>query len=461
MKTTMIGALLLVSAAFAEVKKRPNVLFIAIDDLRPELGCYGAPQVKSPNLNKLASEGLLFERAYCQVAVCGASRASMMTSVLPTSKRFRIFRSRADKDAPGAKTLPQVFKEAGYTTLSNGKIFHTQGDSEDRSWSEPDWRPELNHAFSHDPATTNKLSSTRGRGRIYEHPDVADNAYGDGQVAEKTIADLKRLKEEGTPFFLGCGFVRPHLPFYAPKKYWDLYDRESIEIASNRERPENAPGSLGGSGEYKAYHLADFEKGSDEFHRVMRHGYMASVSYVDKLVGDVLAELESLGLADNTIIVVWGDHGWHLGEHNFWGKHNTMHLSVRVPLFIKVPNKLAGKTEALVETIDVFPTLCSLAGISVPETVQGKDFSTLLENPNQPFREVAYSRYKGGDVVVTDRYAYTRYSKGAEMLYDHLKDPDENRNVAGNPEYKEIVQKMRTLLEARMKEASEAKVKER
>jgi len=461
MNKAIIRAMLTVvvlSAGIGYAVGKPNVLFIAIDDLRPELGCYGNLHIKSPNIDTLAGEGMIFNRAYCQIAVCGASRASLMTSVLPTSKRFVNYLTRADEDAPKAVTLPQAFKEAGYTTISNGKIFHHADDAEARSWSESAWRPKINSLVSFDPATRKTLTKKK-RGLIYEHPDVADNAYADGKIAEKTINDLRRLKKGDKPFFLACGFVRPHMPFYAPKKYWDMYDREKIEIADNQFRPKNSPKELRGSGEFKSYHLGDYKVNSPAWHRMMRHGYYACVSYVDKLVGDVLSELKRLGLAENTIVVVWGDHGWHLGEHNFWGKHNTMHLATRVPLIVKVPQKKAGKTESLVETSDLFPTLCSFAGIAVPKTVQGRSFEALLDNPDKPFRDVVYTRFKQGDAVVTDRYNYTGYIKsGTDMLYDLKNDPDENRNVSGNPENTKIVADLRARLAERMQEAKNADV---
>jgi iduronate 2-sulfatase len=458
MNRTFVGLLiLLVGGAVAMAAEKPNVLFIAIDDLRPELGCYGGAQVQTPHLDSLASQGMRFDRAYCQVAVCGASRASLMTGILPTAKRFVKYTSRADQDAPGAATLPETFKKAGYTTISNGKIFHNRADTAKRSWSEPAWGPQGGHALSLDPLTRQKLSG-RKRGRIYELPVVPDNAYGDGKIAEKTIKDLQRLKQAGKPFFIGCGFIRPHMPFYAPKRYWDLYNRDKIQIADNRYRPKQAPAALKGSGEFRSYHLADFKVGSDAWHRMMRHGYMASVSYVDKLVGDVMAELERLELADSTIVVVWGDHGWHLGEHDFWGKHNTMHLATRVPLIVRVPGKAGGSSESLVETSDLFPTLCGLAGLAVPNTVQGRSFGELFDSPDQPFRDVAYCRYGPGDAGITKRFSYTRYRGGVdEMLYDLEKDPNENENVAGKPEYKETVKRMKQLLEERQAEAAGAK----
>jgi iduronate 2-sulfatase len=451
--TSALVLLVVGSAIFAADK--PNVLFIAIDDMRPEIGCYGGPQVKSPNLDKLAGQGVLFSRAYCNVPVCGASRASLMTGVLPTKSRFRNYFTRADVDAPDATTLGEAFKNAGYTTISNGKIFHHPDDSEKESWSEKAWRAKPPKK-SYDPATTAKLSK-RKRGRIYELPAVADNAYGDGLVAEKTISDLRKLKEKNKPFFLACGFIKPHMPFYAPKKYWDLYDRSKIELADNRFRPKDAPSALRGSNEFKSYHLADMEVNSDEFHRVMRHGYLACVSYVDKLVGDVLTELDRLGLAENTIVVVWGDHGWHLGEHTFWGKHNTMHLATRVPLIVRAPGKKTGKTAALVETSDIYPTLCELAKIPVPASVQGKSFVSILDDPEKPFRNVVYTRFGGGDAVVTDQFNYTSYGGKSDMLYDLKKDPNENVNVVGKPDYAETVAMMKKHLAARKKQASEAK----
>jgi iduronate 2-sulfatase len=445
--------ILLCTSVVHSTESRPNVLFIAIDDLRPELGCFGSAQVKTPHIDKLASTGMVFTRAYCQVPVCGASRASLMTGILPTRSRFVEFSTKAETDAPGAITLPEVFKNAGYTTLSHGKIFHEKTDTQSRSWSIPAWRP-VDKMYGNDPETKLHISNTKKRGRVFESPDVPDNAYADGQIAAKTIEKLQRFKQTGKPFFLACGFMKPHLPFYAPKKYWDLYDRKKINIADNRDRPKNAPKELNGSNEFRSYHLAGFDENSEEFHRMMRHGYLACTSYVDKLTGDILAELEKLGLAENTIVVLWGDHGFHLGEHNFWGKHNTMHLSSRVPLIVKVPGKKAGTTSSIVETSDIFPTLCTVAGLATPETIQGRDFSALLEDPKKPFREAAYSRYINGDAVITPTFSYTSYKGGkSRMLYDLEKDPHENTNLADQPAYSEMVKRMSILLKQRQEEA--------
>ena len=433
-------------------ESKPNILFILVDDLRPELGCYGADQVLTPNIDKLASEGLQFNRAYCNVPVCGASRASLLTGILPTKTRFVRYNTYVSKDAPNAKTLPQVFKENGYSTYSVGKVFHHSDDSETQSWTEPSWMSEDgndNYRLALDPSTQAKLSE-RGRGRIFESPDVPDAAYPDGKIALKTIEHLRKFKDTKEPFFLACGFIRPHLPFYAPKKYWDLYDRDSIQLANNRYLPQNAPEALRGSDEFLTYHLAGLQPNSDDFHQVMKHGYLASVSYVDRLIGDVLAEVENLGLTENTIIVLWGDHGWHLGEHDFWGKHNTMHLALQIPLIIKIPDGTNGKqSNATIETTDLFPTLCELAGLERPEQqLHGKSFVELFDKPETAFRQHAYSRFIIGDAIVSDRYSYTRYSGENEgiMLYDLKYDPDENENIAMKPENKTIVEEMEQLL---------------
>ncbi|MEO7413883.1 MAG: sulfatase [Opitutaceae bacterium] len=454
----LLANLLLSTLTGAEpLARQPNILFIAIDDLRPELGCYGDPQVKSPNIDKLAAQGLLFNRAYCQVPVCGASRASLMTSILPTTDRFRVARTLVDEDAPGATTLPQVFKERGYTTISYGKIFHFGTDTLARSWTKQAGSGQ-SHATNFDPSAKGTTTKS-GRPRMYESPDVPDNAYGDGKVAEMAIAELRDLKAAGKPFFLACGFIRPHMPFYAPKKYWDLYDREKLALADNRYRPENAPAALHGSNEFKSYDFGAYQEGTDAFHRMMRHGYYASTSYADKLVGDVLAELDRLGLADNTIVVIWGDHGWNLGEHDFWGKHNTLDTSIRVPLIIKVPGKTAGrKANALVGVYDIFPTLCTLANLPIPAAVQGRSFATLFDHPEQSFRDVVYSRYGKGDAVVSDHLVYTSYGDEGNMLFDLTTDPKENHNIAAMPKYQNDLAKMKAALAANQQLAAAAQV---
>lgn len=442
-----------VAVAKTEVKKPMNVLFIAIDDLRPELSFYGANHIKSPHLDKFASESLVFNKAYCNVPVCGASRASLLTGILPTKTRFIDYKAKAQEDVPNAKTLPQVFKDAGYTAISNGKIFHYNKDVQEASWSRKPWMPAGGHRVSYDPASEEVLMKS-GNGRIYEAPAVADSVYPDYKIAQKTIKDLRRFKASGEPFFMACGFFRPHMPFYAPKKYWDLYDRASIEVADNRQLPENAPRLLRGSGEFKTYSFGAYTPKTEAFHKMMRHGYYACVSYVDQMVGNVLSTLEDLGMAENTIVVVWGDHGWHLGEHEFWGKHNTMHNALQVPLLVKVPGKAKGiQTKALVESVDIYPTLCDLANISTPDYVMGKSFKSVLENPKQSFRKHAYARFKKADAIVTENFTYSLFENGEEMLYNRTLDPQENKNIVKDANNKEVLEDMRAALKLKQKQA--------
>ena len=428
--------------------KKLNVLFIAVDDLRPELGCYGHKWIKSPNIDKLAGRGTVFNRAYCQVAVCGASRASLLTGLRPTPKRFLTYMTYAQKDAPGAMTLPEEFRKNGYHCISNGKIFHHRDDTEDRSWSERPWRSKTGWLTCHDPESKKMIAGKRKRGPWFEGPDVPDNAYGDGQTADKTISDLKKMKKSAKPFFLACGFVKPHLPFYAPKKYWDMYDREKIALADNRYRPKNAPEMLKGSGEIHSYHKRNLKYNSDAWHAAGRHGYYACVSYVDAQVGKVMVALDELGLRDSTIVILWGDHGWHLGEHNFWGKHNVMHLATNSPMIVSAPGFKAGqKSDRLVEFVDIYPSLCELAGIaSVNKGLQGTSFAPLLKNPDRPWKKAAFSKYGPAVSLITDRHNYAEFKNGERMLYDLKTDPAENVNIAEAPANKDLAASLAKML---------------
>jgi arylsulfatase A-like enzyme len=431
---------------------RPNILFIAVDDLRPQLGCYDHPETLSPNIDRLAARGTLFERAYCNVPVCGPSRVSVLTGLRTTSGQWR----SSDLARPFL-TMPALFKANGYAAISNGKVFHHLDDrSED--WSEEPWRSiEIYHGDT-DWANYNEYGIWQSdassafvhpkskRGPYFEAADVPDNAYQDGKVADKTIEDLKRLKESGSPFFLACGFWRPHLPFNAPKKYWDLYQRDEIALAENRFAPENMPKRMTSSTEIDRYALAGSRKSGDEFHSEARHAYYASVSYVDAQIGRVMDSLDELGLADNTIIVLWGDHGWNLGEHDFWGKHNTFNNSLQVPLIVCAPGaKTNNRTTKLVELVDLFPTLCHLAGLPSAPNLQGQSFVSLLHDPEDGGKQAVFSKWSGCEAVKTDRYLYTEWNKGkqgkapARMLFDHKLDPQENVNLAGKEEVAEIV----------------------
>lgn len=438
-----------VSSQLNTKRKRPNVLFIAIDDLRPELGCYGAKHIKSPNIDKLAREGVLFNRVYCQAPHCAPSRSSLLSGV--STMEYEGIAFTPEDLAPGKTTLPAAFRNAGYHTINNGKIYHQRVDGKD-GWSEEPFSlvngPEdNNHITFHDKASANYILEKNQRGPFYEAPDVPDNAYIDGQTCDKTIQDLKRLAKMGKPFFLACGFVRPHLPFYAPKKYWDLYDREKIALADNRYKPINAPDALSGSGEFGSYHDRGIQYNSDEFHKIARHGYYACVSYADALVGNILATLDELDLRKNTIVVLWGDHGWNLGEHDFWSKHNLLYTSKNAPLIISAPGyEKDAKTDGIAELLDVYPTLIELAGLQPPKHLEGKSLVPLLKNPDAAGKKAAYTKWRNGESITTERYTYTEWDKGQRMLFDLLNDPDENVNIADDPAYEDIVKQLKQML---------------
>ena len=436
--------------------RKPNVLFIPIDDLRPQLNCYGHTQMESPHIDELAGEGVIFQNAYCQVPVCGATRASLLTGVRPNRERFVTYRVWVDEDLPGALTLPEHFRKHGYTTISNGKVFHHRPDTADRSWSATPWYPNTGGNWRNYLLPENQAAAAEsdGRGPAFECADVPDNAYIDGQVADHTIADLHRLKDAGEPFFLAAGFVKPHLPFNAPKRYWDLYKRADINLADNPFRPRGAPdAAIHNWGELRAYFDVP-AKGPlpDEMARTLIHGYYAATSYTDAQVGRLLHELDRLGLRENTIVALWGDHGWQLGEHGLWCKHCNFNTSLNAPLIVSAPDFTGEKrSSALVEFLDVYPTLCELAGLPLPNHLEGTSFVPLMEHPNQRWKEAAFSRYFAGDSVRTDRYLYTEWTNDegdvtARMLYDHELDPKENENISEKPENRELVTQLSEML---------------
>ena len=437
--------------------QKPNILFIAVDDLRmAAMGAYGVTQAKTPNMDRLAADGVVFERAYCQYPICMPSRASLMTSMRTVGRR-------ADQGpSKDAVTLGRHFRNHGYTAVANGKIYHTVADSAD-SWSEPPWRVydyevetegdwgkyHFDKIWRH-PESQNHISGL-GRGPYREAADVDDYDYEDGKVVQKSLEDLQRLSQKDGPFFLAVGFHRPHLPFNAPKRYYDLYDPDAMDLADNRFAIANQPGSLRNSGEIRNYSQIDGWPADEAFHRQARHAYFACVSYVDALIGKLLDALKSLGLYDNTVIVLWSDHGWLLGEHNFWGKHNTLSESIQTPLIVRAPGyKMGARSNALVELLDIYPTLCELAGLPFPDShgLEGKSFVPLLEDPHRPWKEAVFSQYQDHRVVKTDRYIYTEWPNGDRMLFDHQTDPDENVNVADQPEYAEVASRLREALRA-------------
>jgi arylsulfatase A-like enzyme len=360
----------------------------------------------------------------------------------------------AEKDLPGALSVAEHFRNNGYHTISNGKIFHHRADCKN-SWSEDPWHPKgnwLNYMLEENQKLNRRKSKPAGP--AYECADVPDNAYFDGQVSDKGISDLRRLRREDKPFFLALGFLKPHLPFNAPKKYWDMYKAQGIDLADNPFRPKGAPdAALHNWGELRAYHEIP-PKGplSQELARKLVHGYYACVSYTDAQIGRVVTELERLGLRDNTVVILWGDHGWNLGEHGLWCKHCNFETSLHSPLIVTGPGIAGGrKSNALTEYLDIYPSLCELCDLPQPGHLQGRSFVPLLENPNLPWKEAVFSRYFKGDSVKTNRYRYTEWRGKdggvyARMLYDHKVDLAENTNIAESPRNKELVRKLSNML---------------
>jgi iduronate 2-sulfatase len=445
------------SAASSRVARRTecNVLFIAVDDLRCELGCYGHKLVQSPNIDRLAAEGTRFERAYCMVAVCGASRAAMMTGIRPTRTRFVGYLTRAAEDTPSAVTINTYFKEHGYYTLNDGKMFH-HADDNNHGWSEPAWRPHRAAGVStyHRPENRRpqgRNKNGKSRGAPYECAAVADNAYQDGATADKSIADMRRLAKMDKPFFLAVGFLKPHLPFVAPQKYWDLYDPAEIALPENyRDAPKDAPAcSIHNWGELRAYRGVPKQGPvSDEMARKLIHGYYACVSYTDAQIGRLLDELQRLGIADKTVVVLWGDLGWNLGEHTLWCKHCVYENSMHAPLIIRAPGMArANCVAALVEFIDVYPTLCELAGLPTFDQLEGRSLVPLLDKEQVAWKEFAVGRFVTGDTIRSDRYRYSEFhdKRGrmlGRMLYDHHADPRENANLVQQPENGALVERL-------------------
>ena len=445
-------------------KDRPHILFISVDDLLPALGSYGAEQVQSPNIDRLADEGLLFNRAYTQAAICHVSRASLMSGYYPMKNRMYM-RKAMFEHVPDVVSLNQHFMNNGYETVNIGKIYHHPSDDAE-GWTR-DFR-NLNRPWSRDYLTEASLElENRGkasRGPAYERADVDDSAYMTGGYADKAIEELRNLGDK--PVFLGLGFRKPHLPFNAPKKYWELYDPDSIELSRFPTPPENsAEAGYVNWGELRKYHGIPKEGLlSEALSRKLIHGYYACVSYVDSQIGRVLDEIDRLGLRNDVIVVLWGDHGWKLGDYGMWCKHTNYEIDTHVPLIIRTPGnkEISAKTEALVELVDLYPTLCDLAGIEKPPHLQGKSFQPLLNSPHQTWKEGAFSLWTGDALTAEDetigysvrsgdfRYTEWRETKTdvfvARELYDHSEGPLASVNLAESPGNKARVEQLSTML---------------
>lgn len=442
---------------------KPNVLFIMVDDFRPELGSYGQTHIVTPNMDRLSKRGQTFTRAYVNYPTCGPSRASLLSGLYSSRSRFRSWNVSQDEVVPGLVSLPMHFRNNNYYTISLGKVYNNIEDGRG-SWNEI-WRPPLTttmwdyqsengidifkerNSERHKNLEVRNNNNLPNRGPAFEQPDVPDVAYRDGRIATHAIEKLQEVQNSSQPFFLAVGFHKPHLPFNAPRRYWDLYDEEDIQLAENPYLPKDGPET--DFGEIRAY---DGIPGSgsipDNMARELIHGYYASVSYVDAQIGRVLDSLENLGLSDDTIVVLWGDHGFSLGENGLWGKHHNFHMSLHIPLIVHVPGTKSGvRHNGLVESVDIYPTLTDLAGLSKPVHVQGKSFAPMLTYSDLSGKDEVYARYGNNETIIIETHTYTEfYDSNGEfqdrMLFDLRDDPEENINIAGNPENEQLIMEL-------------------
>ena len=420
-----------------ENENKPNIIFISVDDLRPQLNCYGQSQIISPNIDSLASQSYLYENAICNFPVCGASRASVLTGLRPNPNRFKGYDTRIDVDANDVPTIGEWYKENGYYTLCLGKISHHKNDSPE-SWSVPAWRADKNWR---DYQTTNNIKiaeENNGVANAFEKGENIKDLYADTKMVSKAINELNILNQSHQPFFLAIGFLKPHLPFNAPKEFWDMYDEKDIQLASNRYQPKNSPKiSMHNYGELRYYTNIPNDRTlgiPDSTQIKLIHGYYACVSYIDYEIGRLINHLKKLKIYDKSIIVLWGDHGWQLGEHNLWAKHSNYQTSLKVPLIIKYNNqKTQHKINSVVELLDLYPTLCDLSNIQKPKHLQGKSLISI--NEENPTNLNGFSNYHNGFTLTNNDYSYTVWKNKegkikAEMMYDLNLDSDENNNIS-------------------------------
>ena len=521
LKIVLVLCLLVLSnGIIAQQKKsnKPNILFIAVDDLKPILGCYGNTLIKTPNIDRLAKISTVFNKNYCQQAICGPTRASIMTGTRPDVTQVWNLTTQMRDVNPNLLTLPQYLISQGYETSGIGKIYHPSsalGGVDPVSWSIP-YLKSKESDFPADlgsPANGQyQLQETKARmtpeiiaerkkqskdlaandenpksikGPSVECIDVPDNAYQDGVNALIAKEQIIKLSKGDKPFFMAVGFSKPHLPFVSPKKYWDLYKREDMPIASFQEHSKNGPLiAYHQSGELRNYlDIPEFATLPSDSLRIglklekqkeLIHGYYAAVSYLDAQVGVLLNTLESLGTLNNTVIVLWGDHGWHLGDHDLWHKHTNFEEATRAPLIIAGPGIKSGKTNSLSEFVDVFPTICDLAGVPIPNKLDGLSLKPLMLNNNAKVNDYSISQYprklkklemikKGytdskmmGYSLRTDKYRFTIWMNNfiskqpfnesqvyASEMYDYVKDPLEKVNVINDKDYATISKELK------------------
>jgi|GEM_PF-69358 len=463
---------------FTTFADKPNVLFIAIDDLRPALGCYGDQTAITPNIDRLASRGTVFQRAYCQEAVCSPSRLSLITGRRPDSIKVWDLATHFRESLPDIVTLPQHFKKNGYHTQAIGKILHGGGKP---STDPPSWSVDPMHDRTRSAevryATKANLAGKGLKRAASESADVPDNTYIDGIVCDDSLIAMEKLKEQDKPFFLAVGFRKPHLPFCAPSKYWDLHDRKDIPVPVTSDFPENSPELATRSWRELEGYTDIPEDGQLTAAKIqeLRHGYYACVSYIDAQVGRLLKKLDDLDLTRNTVICLWGDHGFHLGEQGLWTKANNYELSTRVPLILVTPNHPSpgNQSNALVEFVDVYPSLVEACGLTMPKGLEGISFLPLLKAPDLAWKKAAFSQYprpfegnrhkRHGDIMGrTIRTHAARYVEWKEWesnkvvareLYDHESDPNEMKNIAGEETGQKRVLRLSRLLNQGWKQA--------
>ena len=468
--------------ADSSIKQRPNVLFIAVDDLRPMLGCYGDTTAVTPHLDRLASRGTVFQHAYCQQALCSPSRLSLLTGKRPDTTKVWDLSTHFLEALPDTVTLPQFFKQHGYQTQGIGKIFHGNGKP---ASDPPSWTHEPLLAINRDPklryALAKNLQGSGLKRSATESADVSDDTYIDGQVCEAALNRLTEFKANDSPFFLAVGFRKPHLPFCAPRRFWQLYQQTDIPPPDHPTHPPHAPELATRSWrELEGYtDIPSDGNLTSAKTQQLRHGYYACVSYIDAQVGRILKHLSKLNLAENTLVVVWGDHGFHLGEQRLWTKANNYELSTRVPLIFALPKKTPSTTATkrtgnitscskLVELVDLYPTLAEACGLPLPQGLEGTSFFPLLRNPDQTWKLAAFSQHprattshrhrSHGDImgyaVRTDRYRYVEWRTWksskvvARELYDYNTSGSETENCIEMPQYTQVQQELEQVLAA-------------
>lgn len=468
-----VGSLTMVGSAVAQevptqplpqASTRPNVLFLVVDDLKPNIGAYGDPIAQTPAFDRIAAAGVTFMNNYCQFPLSGPTRASVLTGLRPDHTGVWTLDGIFRRNNPDIVSLPQLFAANGYETIGVGKVYHPLANkhynNDPISWTKPYIKPS---------APVYALAEGK---HVTECVDVPDNTYFDGRVADEAVEQIRQLRPDDKPFFLAVGFIRSHLPFVAPKKYWDLYNRADMPLAEFRTMSANpVPCAYHNSNEVKAYtdvpafhSYMPGQELDEPTQRRLVHGYYACASYTDAQIGRVLDALEEAGLAENTIVVVWGDHGYHLGDHGLWSKLTNFEAPTRTLLMISAPGMSAGKQcRTMTEFVDIYPTICDLAGVDAPEVIDGVSLKPVLKNPRKQVKEYAIMQANRQEIqgysIRNERYRYVEWVRGFKTclpfdpeqivgceFYDYEADPLETTNAIDDPKCKRQIEKMRAEL---------------